>query len=376
MRVLVSVMGKEFRHILRDPWALVIVTVGAVLLILLLAYTFSADVEHVPIVVLDSDRSPQSRAYLKCFANDKFFNLKYWTQSHEEAREWVESGQAQAAIIVPSGFSEATLRGERIPVQIIVDGIDPYTAQQILGNAEALSASFSVELLEQWLDRAGLASGHESLPFELRVRTLYNPNLKWIHSILPGLMAIILALPALSSALSLAREKELGSLEGLMATPIRPYQLLIGKVVPYLLVGLLDVLLLTVVGMVIYGLPFRGSVADLFFSSCLFMLTNLGIGLLVSSLVRTQMAALIISGVIFTLPPINEAGIFYPLYAMSPEARMQSLIWPATHYVPIVRGIFLKGVGFQTFLSDVLFLLIFGLLLNSLAVWRLKKKLA
>jgi len=375
MSCFLAVMRKEFRHMLRDSWALTIVTVGAALLMVLMAYTFSADIEHVPVVVMDGDRSPQSRAYLERFANDEFFDLRYWAPGHEEAREWVESGQARAAIIVPPGFAQATLQGERVPVQVIVDGTEPNTAHQILGHAEALSANFSVELLERRLVRMGLASGHASLPLEFRVRALYNPDLKEINSVLPGLMAIVLAMPALSAALSLAREKEQGSLEGLMATPIRRYQLLAGKVIPYLLVGLLDIFFFTLIGVVIFGVPFRGRLTDLVVFSSLFLLANLGIGFLISSLVRTQMAALVIAGLIFMMPPINESGIFYPLYAMSPDARMQAMLWPATHYVIIARGIFLKGVGGQVLMPQGLFLLALGLLLNGLAVWRLKKKL-
>jgi ABC-2 type transport system permease protein len=376
MRCFLSVMRKEFRHMLRDPWALAIVTLGAMVLITLMAYTFSVDINHVPVAVLDGDRSPQSRAYLQRFANDEFFDLRHWARNHEEAREWVRSDQARAAIIVPPGFAEATLRGERVSVQVIVDGTEPDTAHQVLGNAEALSANFSVELLESRLARMGLASGYASLPLEFRGRALYNPDLKGINSIMPGLMAIVLAMPALSAALSLAREKEQGSLEALMATPIRRYQLLAGKVLPYLLVGLVDILLFTLIGMIVFGVPFRGRLADLVLLSSIFLLANLGIGLLVSSLVRTQMATLIVAGVIFLMPPINESGIFYPLYAMPADARMQALIWPATHYVIIARGIFLKGVGVQTLTGQGLALLASGLVLNGLAVWRLKKKLA
>jgi ABC-2 type transport system permease protein len=376
MRGFLSVTRKEFRHMLRDPWALATVTVGAMLLMVLLAYTLSADIEHVPVAVLDGDRSPQSRAYLERFANDEFFDLKYWVASHEEAYKWVESGRARAAIIIPPGFAQATQQGERAPIQFVVDGTEPNTAHQILGNAEALSASFSAELLEGRLSRAGLAVDHESLPLEFRMRALYNPDLKEINSILPGLMAIVLAMPALSAALSLAREKEQGSLEGLMVTPIRRYQLLAGKIVPYLLIGLVDIFFFTLIGLITFGVPFRGYLVDLVFFSGLFLLANMGISLLISSLVGTQMAALLIAGLIFTMPPINESGIFYPLYAMPPDARMQALLWPATHYVIIARGIFLKGTGMQVLMRHGLFLLASGLLLNSLAVWRLKKKLA
>jgi ABC-2 type transport system permease protein len=373
---ILSVMRKEFRHMLRDPWLLTTITVGAVLLIVLMSYTLSADIEHVPIAVVDSDRSVQSRAYLQGFIRDDFFDLVYWSPSSEEAFERVRLGDAHGAIIVPAGFAGAILRGERAAVQIVVDGTEPNIAAQVLGNAKALSANYSIELLERQLARAGLTLGHETQTFEFRMQALYNPSLEEINSILPGLMALSLSMPTISAALSLAREKEEGTLESLMATPIRRYQLLIGKVIPYLLVGLLDVLLFVGIGLVAYGVPFRGRLADLILFSGLFLLANLGISLLISTLVRTQMAALVIAGFVLTLPVINESGLFRPLYAMPPEARMQALLWPATHYVTITRGIFLKGVGARVLLPDGLFLLAFGLVLNSLAVWRFKKKLS
>lgn len=375
MRCLLAVVRKEFRHILRDPWTLSGVTLAAAVLMLLLAYTFSATVEEVPVAVWDLDRSPASRTYLQRFNNDKFFDLKYWASSYKEACDWVESGQVRAAMIIPAGFAEATRQGEPAPVQIIVDGAEPNTTYQIVGNADALSASFSTELLAQRLNGAGAASASHRLPLEFRVRALYNPDLEEINGILPGLMAIVLAMPALYAALSLAREKELGSLEGLMATPIQRYQLLVGKVIPYLLIGLMDIFLFTLIALFIFGIPFRGRLADLTVFSGLFLLANLGLGLLISSLVRTQMAALIIAGLIFIMPPINESGIFYPLYAMAPEARLEAILWPATHFVIIARGIFLKGASWPVLLPNGLYLLGLSLLLNGLVTWRLKKKL-
>ncbi len=374
MTCLLAVMRKEIRHILRDPWTLAGITVGAALLMALMAYTFSADIERVPIVVWDMDRSPTSRAYLERLVNDDFFDLKYWAASYDEACNRVKSAQARAAVIIPPGFDRAG-QGEAVTVQLIVDGLEPDTTYQILGNAEALSNSFSVEMLERRLAQHGRPAGQDSLPLELRVRALYNPDLKEINSILPGLMAVVLAMPALAAAISIAREKEQGSMEGLIATPIRRYQLFIGKVVPYLLVGLLDIFFFTLIGRFGFGVPFRGSGVDLVLFSGMFLLANLGVGLLISSLVRTQMAALIIAGLIFIMPPINESGIFYPLHAMSPGARQEAMFWPATHFVIIARGIFLKGAEWPVLLPHGLYLLGFGLLLNTLAVWRLQKKL-
>lgn len=365
MSCFLAVTRNEFRHMFRDPWLLTTITVGAILLIVLMSYTLSVDIEHIPVAVVDNDRSSQSRAYLQGFLNDAFFDVRYWDQNPDEARERVRLGQAHGAIIIPAGFGEAILGGEGASVQIIVDGTEPNVAAQVLGNAKSLSANYSIELLEQQLGS-----------FELRMRAMYNPDLKEINSILPALMALSLSMPTISAALSLAREKEEGTLENLIATPIRRYQLLAGKMIPYLLVGLLDVLLFVGIGLIAYGVPFRGHLADLILFSGFFLLANLGISMLISSLVRTQMAALVIAGFILTLPVINESGLFHPLYAMPPDARMQALFWPATHYVTITRGIFLKGVGARVLLPDGLFLLAFGLVLNGLAVWRFKKKLA
>jgi len=372
---LISIMRKEFYHMLRDPWLLTTVTVGAVLLIVLMSYTLSVDVEHVPIVVLDSDHSHQSRVYMQAFINDAFFDVRYWAHTLDEARETVRLGQAHGAIVVPAGFGSTVLGGEKAPVQIIVDGTEPNVAAQVLGNVRAISANFSIRLLEQQLGRMGAASGHDTQRLEFRTRALYNPNLKEINSVLPGLMALSLSMPTISAALSLTREKETGTLERLIATPVRRYQILAGKAVPYLLIGLLDVLFFTGVGLLAYGVPFRGRLGELLLFSGLFLLANLGISLFISSLVGTQMAALVIAGFVLTLPVINESGLFHPLYAMPPGARVQALLWPATHYVTIARGIFLKGVGTRVLLPDGLFLLAFALVLNGLATWRFKKKL-
>ena len=370
-----AVMRKEFRHVLRDPWALAGTTLGTVLLMVLLAYAISADIEHISITAFDGDHSPQSRAYVQCFVNEKFFDVRYWAQSDAEAREWVRSGRVKGAIIVPAGFAEALQQGKRAPVQIIADGTEPNIALQITGNAEALSAGFSVKLLEQRLNRAGLAPGGETSPLEFRVRTLYNPEQREVNTFLPALMAIVLAFPALSAALSLVREREQGSLEGLLSTPIRRYQLLAGKAAPYLLIGLLDILFLTGVGVFLFDVPFRGRLADLMLLSTLFLLANLGVGLLISSLLRTQMATLIVGGLVFMMP-LTQSGLITPLYTMSRDAQMQAMIWPATHYIIIARGIFLKGVGVQELTFHGLALLVSALLLNGLAMWRFKKKLA
>jgi ABC-2 type transport system permease protein len=369
-----AVMRKEFWHVLRDPWALAGTTLGTVVLMVLLSYAISADIEHIPIAVMDGDRTPQSRAYVQRFVNDKFFDVRHWARSHEEAVEWVRADRVKGAIVIPAGFAQALQQGESAPVQIVADGTEPNIALQIAGNAEALSGGYSVDLLEQRLSRAGMDTDGASA-FEFRVRTLYNPELRELNAFLPGLMAIVLAFPALSAALSLVREREQGSLESLLSTPIRRVQLLAGKATPYLIIGLLDILVLTGTGVFLFGVPFRGRLADLVLLSTFFLMANLGIGLLISSVLRTQMAALIVGGLMFMMP-LTQSGLIAPLYTLPPDAQMQAMIWPATHYIIIARSIFLKGAGMQGLVFHGLFLLALALLLNGLALWRFRKKVA
>lgn len=372
MRQLWAVMRKEFLHMERDVWATAILTVGAAILLVLLAYTFSAEVKDLPVAVLDWDKSALSRSYLERFQNEKLFELRYHVESYEEVERMVKRGKAKAALVILPDFGEsiqASRRGQAAEVQLIVDGTEPNTAYRLLGTAEALSANFSADLLQQ----NGLIN--ISLPLVLRVRARYDPDLRAVNTMLPGLMAVILGMPAMSLAASLTREKEQSTLEGMLATPIRRYQLLLGKLVPYVGVGLLDVILFSAIGIFGFSVPFRGRVADLFLLSGLFLLANLGIGLLVSALVSTQRAAIIITFNIFVLPPFIQSGLLFPIYSMPPELQVQASLIPATHYIAIARGLFLKGVGVEVLWPHALYLLAFGLVLNALAIRLFQNKL-
>ncbi len=373
MRRLLAVLRKEFWHVLRDPYALVGATLGAVLLMGLLSYAISADIQHVPIAVMDADRTRQSRTYLQRLQADTFFDIKRRTLSADQARRCVVSGETRAAVIVPPGFAEATLSGGRAPIQIVVDGTDPTIARKIQSNAETLSSDVSVELRQELVTASGRRPSRSALEF--RTRSLYNPDVRDLNVILPGLMAFVLVFPALFAILSLVREKEQGSMEQLMTTPIQRHHLLIGKTAPYLLIGLLDVLLLTGVGVAFFDVPFRGRLVDLILLSGVFLIASLGISMALSSALRNQMAALIVGSLLF-LFPITQSGLTTPLFAMAPDARLRALMWPATHYIVITRGLFLKGLGVQELISHAIYLLFLGLFLNGLTLWRLEKKLS
>lgn len=375
MSALVGVVRKEFRHILRDPWMLTFSTLGTVILMILIGFAVSADIENIPIVVLDGDHTEQSRAYLQLFVNDDLFLVRDWLQGEEAVQEHVRQGRVSGAIIVPVGFSQSIKRNEQATVQIIVDGTEPEIALQLVANAESLSAGHAVSLLQERLDGSEVASRSRGLPLEFRERVLYNPQLRQLNSLLPALMGVVLAFPALAAALSLVREKEEGSLESLMSTPVRRHHLLLGKAVPYFVIGMLDILFLVWASMLIFEVPFRGRLADFMLLSGLFLFANLGIGILLSSVLRTQMATLIIGSLVFMMP-LTQSGLVTPLYTLSRDAQVQALVWPATHHIIIARGIFLKGLGIRGLLGHAGYLLVAGLALNSLAVWRFKNKLA
>jgi ABC-2 type transport system permease protein len=375
VHILFSIARKEFRHLLRDPWSLTIVTLGAVVLLALLAYTFSIEVSDVSTVVWDADNSPHSRAYLDALRNDDFFAFRTHARSEAEVSDAVVSGQAKVGVVLPSNFGHQVARGQSVAVQVLVDGTAPNEAIRALGHVEALTADFSTNVLVSDLQRRGVPVGELTPPLDLRVRVRYNPGLRMINGILPGLMAIVLAMPALSAAMAVAREKELGTLEGLLATPVRRWQIVVGKLAPYLLVGLADTWLFANLGIVGFGVPFRGGWPALLALATTFLIANLGLALLISSLVSTQQAATVIAFAFFILPSFFLSGFYFPRFSMPDWLQTETYFLPATHFVIIARGVLLKGVGLETLWLNGAFLTAIGVATLGLAALRLRKKL-
>lgn len=362
----------------RDVWSTAIATVGAAVLLVILAYTLSMDIRHLPVVVWDGDRSPQSRAYLDAFRNDDFFALRHTVLSEGEATQMVMRDQARVAILIPPDFGEKILAGKPVQVQFVIDGSQPTVATQTLAHVTAVSDSFSLGLVRATMSGVSGAPGG-GVPLggdELRVRVRYNPGFEQVHGILPGLMAIVLAMPAISTAMSLAREREQGTLEALIATPISRWQLLAGKITPYIVVGLVDVVIFTLIGVFGFGIPLRGNPATLVLLSTLFLLANLGIGLLIATAIRSQQAVMVINFVVFIIPPMIISGMFFPRAAMPWWLRMVSFFLPATHYITISRGVFLKGAGLDLLWQSGLILSGIGASLLTASVLRFRKTLA
>jgi ABC-2 type transport system permease protein len=377
MRKTWAVMRKEFRHMLRDPRSLVLVTLGAMVILAIMAYNFSRDIEQVPTAALDYDQTERSRAYLDAFRADRFFALNSALKSPAEAETLLRSGTVAVVLVIPHGFARNLPFGQATPVQILVDGSDPSSAAQAVGHARALSARFGLDILRENAASRGRAYGTASVsPLEVRSRILYNPGAKMVNGMVPALMSIVLAIPALTTAISLAREKESGTLEQLMVTPLARTQLLTGKLFPYVVVGLLDVLLLTGVGHWGFGVPFDGSLLLLMFLSSIFLWANLSLALLVATVVETQAAAIMLTFLIFVIPPFFLSGLFLPISGMPPWLQSEAYALPATHFVAIARGIFLKGAGLDVLWRNGLYLFTVANVLGAAATLRFRKRMA
>ncbi len=376
LRRTLAVMRKESWHVLRDRTAFSLTLLSPAFLLVALAYTLSVQVREVAVAVLDGDRTLLSRQYVQGLGASGDVVVRYRADDYVQVKRWLLHGQAKAAVIIPAGF-EADLRAGRQPaLQVLVEGTDPNAANVALAHISGYSQRFIAHLAARTLARAGLPA-HQSglLPVELRLRVWYNPTLKLLFGLLPAFIAVVLGMPAVAATTALVREKEQGTFEQLVASPIRRAELIVGKLVPYIVSGMLSTLLCTAVAVFWFGSPFRGSLGLYLLLSADFFLATMAIALIISALTGTQQAAQIGAVMIFFFPGLFLSGIFYPIFSMEPMMKIEAFMVPTTHYVFIGRGIFLKGQGMALLWPYALALLVMGFLFLSMAVLLFRKRL-
>jgi ABC-2 type transport system permease protein len=372
-----AVVRKEARHILRDRRAFFLVTVSPVFLLLVMAYTFMVDIEHVAVAVMDRDGSHLSRRYLAGLSGTGDVLVRYVAADYDQLERWLMTSQAKAGIVVPPGFEANLQAGREANLQVLVEGTEPTTANTALQHIAGYSQQFALEVATEVARRAGLQVDEALLvPIDLRIRTWFNPTLEAVIGFLPALIAMVMGMPATAATLALTREKEHGTLEQLIVSPIRRAELLVGKLVPYVLSGLFSVVLCAAVAVYWFGSPFQGSFVLYLILAADFLLATMGIALVLSVFVGSQQAAQIGAMLIFFFPGFFLSGIFYPLFSMQPIMKMEAFMVPTTHFVYISRGIFLKGQGIEALWPYALALLAMGLLFVGLAILLFKKKLA
>jgi ABC-2 type transport system permease protein len=372
-----AVVRKEARHIVRDRRAFFLVTVSPVFLLLVMAYTFMVDIEHVAVAVMDRDGTHLSRRYLAGLGGTGDVLVRHVADSYRDLEHWLMTSEAKAAIVVPPGFEARLHAGREASLQVLVEGTEPTTANTAMLHIGGYTQQFALDVAADVARKAGLAMDASVLmPIDLRVRTWYNPGLKAVIGFLPALIAMVMGMPATATTLALTREKEHGTLEQLIASPIRRAELLVGKLIPYILSGLLSVGLCAAVAVYWFGSPFQGSFPLYMVLSADFLLATMGIALILSVFVQSQQAAQIGAMLIFFFPGFFLSGIFYPLFSMQPLMKMEAFMVPTTHYVLISRGIFLKGQGFDALWPYAFALLAMGLIFLGLAVLLFRKRLA
>ena len=374
-RHLWAVTRKEIQHIFRDRATFILVLITPTVVLLLMTYTLAVNIEHVPLAVLDYDQSPTSRAFIQRITAGEDLDLYAQVDSFSEIEDLLIKGQVKAAVIISPGFSRDLLSLRGIDLQVIIDGTEPesggFAVEHIGWRAEA----FANEILADQFQMQGIPL--ESLqPIDLRVQAWFNPGLKPIIDLVPGLISIVLGFPALTVALTLAREHEHNTMEQLLVSPIKRTDLLLGKIVPYILVGLLNVMLIPIFAILWFRVPFQGNFLIFIALSAIFLFAELSMGMVIGVFMKSQSAALAMSFLVVMFPGFFLTGIFFPIAAMPEIARLESLFLPGTHYAIITRGVFLTGIGLETLWPNAIMLLIIGAAFILIASLFFKKRLA
>ena len=346
---LFAMARKEFHHVTRDVRTLFLVTVAPAILLVALAYVFSFDAEHAKVVVLDQDQSELSRQYIADLTSDGTFQVVAYLEHYEEIDAWMQSGRAKLALVIPPGPAAALQAFRPASVQAVLDGVDMIGAAQALGQLNARTNVFSYKLLPAGVRTPGL--------LDVRTRVWYNPSQKSKNSMVPGLMAVVLYMPALALSLSLTREKELGSFEGLSATPIHGLEYLLGKTITYLGFGLVSLLPVVLVATLWFRVPFEGNLWVFLAMSACYFLASFGLSHFVSSLVGSQQAAMMAMLMVFFAPSFFLGGLVLPVDTSSLGSQAVAYSLPVTHFIFICRSVFLKGLSFAGLVEPMLALL-------------------
>lgn len=376
LRVLV---WKEFLELRLNPRLFGIVVVAPIIQLTLLGYAATTDVKDVPVVVADGDRSTASRELIYRFEGSANFSVIGQVTSVAEIEPYLESGGAWLAVVIPAGYGSDVAAGRRVTVQVAADGTDANSTTVALGYATNLIGAYTREIveavqLEQGRDSRG---GRPAQAIDPRIRVWFNPQLVSRHFMIPGVLALVLlVVTANLAAMAIVREKEVGTLEQLNVTPLRRWELIAGKLLPYGVIGMVDVLLVIAVAVFWFEVPLRGSFVLLIVLSVLYVLCTLALGLFVSTTSDTQQQAMMTSVFFFIMPMIYLSGFIFPIENMPGVIQWFTYLIPLRYFLVIVRGIFLKGVGLEILWPQVLALAAWGAVVISLAVVRSRKRIA
>ena len=368
MHRILAVLYKEFLQIRRDRLTLGLMFMMPLVQLLLFGYAIETEVKHIPTVVFDQSISTDSREMIEAFTASGYFDIEYMANSYEEVNRMIDSGKAKAGIVFPPDYARSVRRGTSAPVQVLVDASDSMVSNQAIAVANSIGLLKSQEVLSKHIKV-------EALPYDIRIRPWYNPDGVTAYYMVPAILGIVVTLSmVMLTSMGIVRERERGTLEQLMVTPIKPLELMLGKTLPYIVIGYIQITLALLIGVIVFHVPIRGSLLQLYLLTLFFITASLGLGILISNVAKTQMQAMQMAFFVL-LPSILLSGFLFPRDAMPKLVYYIGNLIPLTYYLDIIRGIILKGIGFPYLVGQVSALLIFSLILLAISTLKFKKKI-
>lgn len=374
-RRLRAIFIKELHHITRDARSLAMALAVPAIMLLLYGYALSLDVDRVPTMIYDQDGTAQSRELIRQFQGSRYFDVRGLADGYGPIEGGIDRNQILMGVVIPRDYAKKVGAGREAPVQILLDGSDSNTASIVLGYAEGLVRNYSLRLRQDMQNRRGGERG--GAPVDARLRVWYNSSLESKNYVVPGLIAVILQIiAALLTSLTIAREWEMGTMEQLLSTPLRPAEMVLGKMLAYFVVGLADAVMAVLVGVFVFQVPLRGGLPLLAVSVCVYLVGVLFWGVFVSAVARTQIAAYQLGLLSSFLPAFLLSGFVYSIENMPPVIQAITYIVPSRYVVTILKGVFLKGVGIGVLWSELGFLALFATVIFILATRKVNRKVA
>jgi ABC-2 type transport system permease protein len=371
------IIHKEFIQVWRDKKLRFFLIVPPLVQLLAYGYVVNFDIKHVATAIFDESRTMESRDLINRFRSTDWFDVKYYLDSQKELLDLIDRGEITMALWIQWDFAKRLRQGKSGQLQVIVDATDSNAALIVTRYANTVIGDYSQEQLQARFQRRGSEwAGKLAVPLSLEPRAWFNPNLISRYSMVPGVIAmVVLLLSLMLTALAVVREKEIGTLEQILVTPIRPIELMLGKTIPFVLISLGDVILVTIVGVLWFEVPFRGHILVLLLGTITFLFNSVGLGLLISTIASTQQQAMM-AGNLFLTPAILLSGLIFPIANMPQVFQYLTLLNPLMYFVIVVQGIFLKGAGLALLWPEMLSMTVLGLAMLTLAVLRFKKHVA
>jgi ABC-2 type transport system permease protein len=371
-----AIARKEFIQIRRDRATVYMVFIFPLMMLILYGFGIRYDVKFVPMTIFDQDGTVQSREYVEKFSQSTYFKIIRYVHNYTELQQDIDRGDARIGVVIPTDFGERLSSNRETVIQVIVDGADNNTATIALNYVSSITREYSSNIMmtqmEAMLRRTNLAVP----PIESEPRIWFNPELKSVNFIVPGIIAVIMMIiGTVLTAVTIVKEKEQGTIEQIVSSPIRRFELMLGKVIPYAALAYLDFLLVLVLSRLIFGVEIKGSLLLLLIVAFFYLLGVLGMGILVSTVTETQMAAMLTAIILSMLPSILLSGFIFPISQMPRVIQVITIIVPARYFIEILRDIYLKGLGIEYFWREVLYILLFGFAMLTLAARRFRKRL-